>query len=455
MSNNGKHLFSKRDMTLAAAVAAAIIGIGVISAFPSGLHLSPSVEMRYTGTDTTLLLGDIDIDGDVTGSMGLRNISVWHIAAAGQVTIATGGGPSKTFVDPDIVIRGGDGMVNGTVHIPATLTPGAVVFNGTHGGTWAFAAESIPLAISPGSMVTAREAAITVDNGSWTGQGTFSLRMDGNASATARADYGVVSTDDLVELTVEPGTDFNQSLLDVLGEELPSLPVSLGGVAAVLPEHGATVAVNGDRQRCDNISLGRGTWTASLGRQMSLQGEARLLLLDGSLHSPADAAAWFIPDRLLGLWPLAIGIWLVTAWLHRRYRQKQEAYDRGFHWLAVIVHVLAIAVTFFLWDAEIRYLFGTSMLDAAVTTLSTGMLSLSAWAVAPLELVPWFVGLVLIALPIRVLLTGVFRLTGFDTIGGGVARAAGLLSLLFIGARYIPFFLNVTVLALLRSMLGL
>ncbi|MFO8132581.1 MAG: hypothetical protein R6U10_01420 [Thermoplasmatota archaeon] len=455
MRDSGKQMFSKRDMTLVTAVAAVIIGIGVISAFPSGLHLSPSYHVRYTGTDTTLLLGDIGIDGDITGSVGLRNISSWHIAAAGQVTVDTTGGTQKTFVDPDIVVRGGDGAVNGTMHIPAVLTPGVVVFNGSHGGAWAFAAESIPLVVSPGAMITVHDAAISVDNGSWTGQGTFYLHLTGDASATARADYGVVSTGDIVELTVEPGADFNRTLLDMLGEELPPLPVSLGGVVAILPENGTTIAVDGDRQRCDNMSLGRGTWNASLGRQVSLRGDARLLLLDGSLYSPADAAIWFIPTRLLGLWPLAVGVWLVTAWLQRRYRPGQEAYDRGFHWLAVIVHVLTIIVTFFLWDAETRYLFGTSMLDAAITTLSTGSLSLSAWAVTPLELVPWFIGLALIALPIRVVLTGAFRLTGYDTIGGGIAKAVGLLSLLVIGAIYIPFFLNVTVLALLRSMLGL
>lgn len=455
MRDDNRHLFSERDTMLVAAVAAFIIAVGVITAFPTGLRLSPSYKVGYTGTDTSLLTGAIDIGGGIVGTVGLHNITAWSIAVAGTVTIDAVGSAPKTFIDPDITVREGDGMINGTMHIPVRLNPGAVVFNGSRGGTWAFTAEAIPLNISQGTAITVSDASISVDNGSWTGQGTFSLEIDGEASATARVDYCIVSTEDTVELRVEPGADVNRTLLDVLGEELPPLPLSLGGMAAVLPENEATMSVDGEERRCDNISLGRGSWTASFGEHVSLQGEARLLLLDGWLYSPADASVWFIPNKLLGLWPLAVGIWLVTSWLQRRYRQNGPEYDRGFYWLAVIVHLLTLAVSFFLWDAEVRYLFGSSVLDAAAAAISTGSLSLSAWAVAPLELVPWFMGLALIALPIRVMLTAVLRLVGFNALGGGIAKGVGLLSLLFIGAVYIPFFLNVTVLALLRNMLGL
>ena len=449
-----KRMFSERDLAIVAAVAAIIITVGVISAFPNGLHLSPSYEVRYTGTDTSLLLGDIDVNGGITGIIALRNITVCSIDAAGTVTVDMVGSPAETFVDPDIVIQGGDGAINGTMHIPSSLTPGAVVYNSSQGGTWAFAAPSISLDVSPGHTFTVSDASISINNGSWTGQGTFSLQIEGESRATAAVDYCAVSTPDTVELTVERTADFNTTLLDVLDEELPPLPVSLGGVVGVLPEQGATISVDGDERDCDNVSLLRGSWTVSLGEQVSLRGDAILLLIDDSLYSPADAAIWFIPDKLLGLWPLAVGVWLVTSLLHRRYRQDQQAYDRELHWLAIIVHLLAIAVSFFLWDAEVRYLFGRSMLDAAREAI-TGSTSLAAWTITPLELVPWLLGLVLIALPIRVLLTAVFRLMGFDTLGGGIARAAGLLSLLFIGALYIPFFLNVTVLSLLQNLLGL
>ncbi|MGC9307393.1 MAG: hypothetical protein ACP5FL_01295 [Thermoplasmatota archaeon] len=449
-----KRMFSERDLAIVAAVVAIIITVGVISAFPNGLHLSPSYEVRYTGTDTSLFLGDIDVNGGITGIIALRNITVCSIDAAGTVTVDMVGSPAETFVDPDIVIQGGDGAINGTMHIPSSLTPGAVVYNGSQGGTWAFAAPSISLDVSPGHTFTVSDASISVNNGSWTGRGTFSLQIEGESRATAAVDYCAVSTPDTVELTVERTADFNTTLLDVLDEELPPLPVSLGGVVGVLPEQGATISVEGDERDCDNVSLLRGSWTVSLGEQVSLRGDAILLLIDDSLYSPADAAIWFIPDKLLGLWPLAVGVWLVTSLLHRRYRQDQQAYDRELHWLAIIVHLLAIAVSFFLWDAEVRYLFGRSMLDAAREAI-TGSTSLAAWTITPLELVPWLLGLALIALPIRVLLTAVFHLMGFDTLGGGIARAAGLLSLLFIGALYIPFFLNVTVLALLQNLLGL
>lgn len=450
-----KRLFSEYDRMLVAAVAALIIGVGVISAFPNGLHLSPSYAVCYTGTDTTLLLGDIDIDGAIVGTVGLHNITAWHIAIAGPVTIDAVGSAPKTFIDPDVTIRGGDGAVNGTMYVLPSLNPGAVAFNGSHGGTWAFSAEAIPLEVSPAATITLSDTSISINNGSWIGRGAFSLEMGGEASATIIADYCMVSTNDTIQLTVARSDCFNQTLLDVLGEKLPPLPLSLGGVAAVLPENGATIAVDGEEMTCDNLSLGRGSWTASLGRDVSLQGEAILLLVDASLYSPADAAIWFIPDNLLGLWPLAVGIWLVTSFLHRRYRQDRQEYDRGLYWLAIIIHVLALVVTFFLWDAEVRYLLGKSMLDATVAAISTGSTSLVAWTVAPLELVPWFIGLALVGLPIRIMLTAVFRLVGPDTLGGGVAKGAGLLALLFIGALYIPFFLNVTVLALLRNMLGL
>ena len=451
---DGKRLFSERDFAIIAAVTAIIITVGLISAFPNGLHLSPSHEVRYTGTDTTLLLGEIDVNGDITGTIALRNITVWSINAVGTVTVDMVDSPAETFVDPEVVIQGGDGIINGTMHIPTSLKPGAVVYNGSRGGTWAFAAASIQLVTSPGHTLTVSDASISIDNGSWTHQGTFSLRIDGESSATAAVDYCIVATLDTVELTVMRTTDLNTSLLDVLDEELPPLPVSMGGVVGVLPEHGATITVDGDAQDCNNVSLFRGSWTASVGEQVSLRGEALLVLIDSSLFSPIDAAIWFIPDKLLGLWPLAVGVWLVTSLLHRRYRQDQHPYDRELHWLASIIHLLMIVVSFFLWDAEVRYLFGRSMLDAAVKAI-TGSTSFAAWAITPIELVPWLLGLALIALPIRVILTGVLRLTGFDILSGGIAKAAGLLSLLFIGVPYIPFFLNVTVLSLLQNLLGL
>lgn len=456
MSNKKKRLFSNHEVTLIAAVAALIIGIGVITAFPNGLHLAPSYTVRYEGTDTTLFTGDIDIDGGVTGTMAMHNATSWNISTSGRVELDVLGRGTETFTSPTITIDGGDNaLLNGTMLVSTRLKPGAVVYNGSRNGTWAFTAPRIPLELAAQTTLTMNHASIAVDGEQVADNESFSLTTQGDASVTVTADYCLVSSRDAVELTVKQSGRFNCTLLEMLGEKLPPLPVSLDGAAAVLPENGATLTVDGEKLRCDNVSLLRGRWNASIGRSISLQGRAQLVLLDGSLHSPADTSLWFIPDKLLGLWPLAIGIWLVTSFLRRRYRQGQEEYDRHFYWLAVIVHLLVLAVTFFLWDAEIRYLFGTTLLDVLMAALSAGSTSLAAWAIAPLELVPWFIGLALIALPIRVILTAVFRLGGLDTLGGAVAKAAGLLSLLFIGTRYIPFFLNVTVLALLRSMLGL
>ncbi len=455
MRDDEKYLFSHREMMLVAAVAALIIGVGVISAFPAGLHLSPSYEVSYAGTDTTLLTGDIDVDGGITGTMAVHNITSWRIAAVGPVNLTVLGGDTETFDSPTVSIKRGDGgMLNGTMSIAAPLSPGAAVFNGSRNGTWAFTAPHIPLEIAAQTTLTMTRATIAVDGEPVADNESVSLVMGGNASGAVAADYCVVSSRDTVALTVEQSGSFNRTLLDMLGEELPPLPVSLDGAAAVLPDNGTTLMVDGGERRCDTVSLLRGTWNASFSHKASLRGTAQLVFLDGSLYSPADATVWFIPDKLLGLWPLALGIWLVTSFLRRRYLQNREPYDRNVHWLAILVHLLVLAVTFFLWDAEVRYLFGTSLLDTAAAAVSTGSTSLAAWTVAPLELVPWFIGLALIALPVRVILSAVFRLVGFDILGGGIAKAAGLLSLLFIGALYIPFFLNVTVLALLRSMLG-
>jgi hypothetical protein len=450
-----KRLFSKHEMAIVAAVAACIIGVGIVSAFPNGLHLSPSYEVRYTGTDTTVLLGDIDIDGDITGTLGLHNVTRMNIPMAGSVTIDPAGSPAETFTDISVAIHGGDGAIQGTVKIPVTLTPGAALYNGSLDDTWMFAAESTMLDLSTGATVTMHDASISVDNGSWTTTGAVSLSMNEPASATVITDHCTVSSDNVVELSVEKHADFNNTLLDVLGEELPSLPVSLGGVAAVLPGNATAITVDEGTKTCDNVSLFRGSWTASFGDTVSLQGDALLVLIDTSLYSPADAAIWFIPDQLLGLWPLAIGIWLVAALLQRRSHRDRPEYDRELYWLAVIIHLLILAVTFFLWDAEIRYLFGTSLLDGAASAVTTGGASLASLAIMPLELVPWFLGLAFIALPVRVILAAVFRLVDFDTLGDGIAKGIGLLALLFIGSRYIPFFLNVTVLALLQDLLGL
>jgi len=120
----------------------------------------------------------------------------------------------------------------------------------------------------------------------------------------------------------------------------------------------------------------------------------------------------------------------------------------------MIIHILAFAISFYLWDWEIRYEFGQSIISSAMAFAGGGSAGIKELMIIPFEIVPWLAAFTLIAMPIRIILSSIFSLIGLERVGKGVGKAAGLIMLFLAGVIYIPFFLNVTISSLIKGVMG-
>jgi hypothetical protein len=120
----------------------------------------------------------------------------------------------------------------------------------------------------------------------------------------------------------------------------------------------------------------------------------------------------------------------------------------------ISVHILLLGVAAYLWDREIQYIFGKSILAALQSLVQGGASGLGAWIVAPFELIPWFAALVFIGLPVRILLATIGNFIGAGSLGDEAGKGAGVLATSLGGIAYIAFFLNVTLAPIVESFLG-
>ena len=448
---NGKKEFSGNTITIASAVIAIIIFSAVVSAYPHGMHISEQHNVSYTGNDNVFLSGALTVSGNIKGLIISENISEGKFYGVEQVII-TDGVEEKRFSNADITITGEDWKMNTNATINEKFGYAIAAFNSSNETAMGILTEDvIHFTCNGDTALHLNNGFISIENESWEERGNFYIVLKGNFNASVDAEVTGLQTAGGLNVSFEKSNNFDSSLLNSLDMEIPPLPFDIDGACMIL---GGVISIDGSPERIDNFSFFRGEGNAFISENMHLNMKAVVSIVDGSFYTCEKATkVWFIPDRIILLLPIAIAVWIISAIIRKKYSAKIEDYDKGMSGFAFVIHILALAISFYLWDQEIKYEFGESMISLAISFARDGSMGFLQLMIVPLEIIPWFAAFTFIALPVRVILSSLFSLIGLERVGKGVGKATGILMLFFAGVVYIPFFLNVTVVPLIKEIL--
>lgn len=175
-------------------------------------------------------------------------------------------------------------------------------------------------------------------------------------------------------------------------------------------------------------------WTGS---EVHAMGQPALVLTGDGLAAPATAALGPVPILSIVLWALAVGAIVVY------YVKKPPMVElpRAIRLTAFATHAVALLLAFYLWDRSFAATFGTSALTLAFSGMGAEGLPFLG-AVLAVELIPWTLVILLIALPVRILLGIAFRYLAKGKGLKGVAKAGGLAALVLLGPFYALWLLN-------------
>lgn len=221
---------------------------------------------------------------------------------------------------------------------------------------------------------------------------------------------------------------------EVNSEELPNeldniqillSEVLAGGLISVPGEFNdaAELIANGELIRFETLTLenrGALTW----------EGTATLQIREGKVAG-ADSMIFLLPWWSFLLWAVAIGLFITRTVLKK---PKTGPLD-NFAWVGWVGTVLMGLLLFWLWDLEVRAVWGTSLLSTNAGTEGTA-------ATAILQLVPWLIVAAAVTFPLRSIGQSAVRIAGL----GKAARLPAILMPIFgflLGATLLLDFLGV------------
>ncbi len=172
-----------------------------------------------------------------------------------------------------------------------------------------------------------------------------------------------------------------------------------GGAAALLQS--ATVV------RFNSLSATRD------GDQLHLEGRSPLQIQNGAVVG-ANPLVGIFPWWSLLLWAVALGLFVLRVVV--RPSAKHPVWDK-FSWVGLVGGVAAALIVFWLWDAETKALWGTSMFSSGSSGVSLGIIAL-------VQLLPLALAGLAIGLPTRMIVKSGTRFAGqgnFMRVGAIVA----------------------------------
>lgn len=190
--------------------------------------------------------------------------------------------------------------------------------------------------------------------------------------------------------------------------------------------------------------LSFGSFTPETAR---FEGHGSMVFTQGTVVAGEDAPT----IGFLGLPALAWALYLIAlgAWIGSRFwswRDKDEALSNTLRPWALGALLVGTLVSFLLFDREIAFILGTSLIDqighnmasaggatGVAVTASAGTLGL----VALIQFAFWGIAMGLIGFPIRVIGRSALKVSGFTKATYGFASAVGAFFAWLLGARYI------------------
>jgi hypothetical protein len=214
--------------------------------------------------------------------------------------------------------------------------------------------------------------------------------------------------------------------------------------AMILLQTNDTVAIDGTPQRFFNVGFARfntldySSPTSSLGP--TIKADCNLVYLGDHFYNPQakqsnDGTAF--PYELLIIWILALCVFIYIRFFLRPavHKEKDETVTR----YALILHIILLIIAILLIDSEIYDLFGIS----AFTALAFQGFSMITGTLLFVELILWVLGYVILAIPVRILVSSGLRLLNIGKGGKGIGKAIGGLSVWVFCRLYLLLCMNI------------
>jgi hypothetical protein len=444
---------SDKTLVLVTAVVSLLIFSGIIAAYPHGLHLSPSVALTYQGTNETFFAGKLHINGSINGTLAIHNTTQIRFSLVDEVRIVDSFHDEHTFTTTALTVASGDCTINGSGLMNTTLSSALAAYNASSTSQLLVLTDEVVSWHYRGVItIIVHNGEITIGNVTWHGKGAYYLTVIPHSWMMATAQEFILATREMVTLHCDAAPSYDDIFLDRYNITLPPLPFSLNGIVGVLDQPSTE---NWKTKTAANITLLRGTGTAVIHNQITVDASGPLLIQNGKFFTQEQPSfIWFIPANIIGLWPVAVAVLIAGALIRKKWPGYFEDRYLSLGGVGIIIHVLMLGVAAFLWDREVQYVFGKSILAALQSLAQGGTSGLEAWIVGPFELIPWLAALVLIGLPVRIFLVAIFKIIGIGPLGNEVGKGTGALLTSLSGATYIAFFLNITLAPIIESFLG-
>lgn len=309
------------------------------------------------------------------------------------------------------------------------------------------------------SLLTTQNCTVIINNHTHTGN--IVLYLQGDYTSEHMGDtigLGVSHTPLNITVTSSSSSLLFEDLLERLLEEEPDLdntvthlPVDANGMLLLTGNTGTTL-VSGKNLSYNKFCYSRGNFMAMIGKMISIEGDSHFILTEKeAFHTDTPAPYFhFIPRKIMGFWPIAIGIWAITRFFIPRKKKPGRPWENtersSLKYWAAAFHLILFFTSLYLWDREIYNLFGRSIISILVSSghsiftpgLANPLLLMVFW-----EFTPWCIAILFIGLPLSISINALLQIWSRSSLGKGIGKGIGDMATWLIGQAYIIFFLNI------------
>ena len=149
--------------------------------------------------------------------------------------------------------------------------------------------------------------------------------------------------------------------------------------------------------------------------------------------------AFFIPEKLIYIWAVAIAVFIASLFF-----KKELEFDKHFSTIPLILSLLFLALTFYIWEKQATIIFGMSFFHSIMNA------NLKTVIAIVFIIIPYMEIIALIEFPIKIAISSSFSSIGLHHIGKIIGICFAYPVAIWLGIKMLASLLNMVFLPLLR-----
>ncbi|RLF50652.1 MAG: hypothetical protein DRN11_04285, partial [Thermoplasmata archaeon] len=149
--------------------------------------------------------------------------------------------------------------------------------------------------------------------------------------------------------------------------------------------------------------------------------------------------AFFIPEKLIYIWAVAIAVFIASLFF-----KKELEFDKHFSTIPLILSLLFLALTFYIWEKQATIIFGMSFFHSIMNA------NLKTVIAIVFIIIPYMEIIALIEFPIKIAISSSFSSVGLHHIGKIIGICFAYPIAIWLGIKMLASLLNMVFLPLLR-----